>query len=220
MKFEKNEIDVVNHMQSKNPLSLLYQLVRITNPFLFISEIIKFRPKKRIYIISSEFTFIPVIGGINTFLRVILSELMQSKIHIDKNVEFVFIGIEVGNSFPMPQIQGVFYKFFPTENSQNHNSLEEYFKSFGKYSELAKDLQNFGKSSMNWIEKDSIPGDILVPTIVYELNKKSLENLNKKGVQIVHTVHSLVPLKIINNLKTTSLSGLSFKERIFFFLIY
>ena len=60
-----------------------------------------FRPKKRIYIISSELEFYPVIGGINTFLRVILSELLQTKILVDNNIEFVFLGIQVGRSSPI-----------------------------------------------------------------------------------------------------------------------
>ena len=213
--FKNSDINALNYLQKKNQQSLLYELIRITNPFLYNKSIMLFRPKKRIYIISSELEFYPVIGGINTFLRVILSELLQTKILVDNNIEFVFLGIQVGRSSPIiPQIKGVFFKFFPTDKSQQQNSLNNYFKSFKKYSHILEDLQKFGKKAIDWVEIDSIPGDILVSTIVYELNRQSLEDLNKKGVKIVHTVHSLVPLKIINNLKNISLSKLSIKERI------
>lgn len=213
--FKNNDIDAPNYLQKKNQQSLLYELKRITNPFLFNKSIMLFRPKKRIYIVSSELEFYPVIGGINTFLRVILSELSQTQILVDNNIEFVFLGIQVGTSSPIvPEIKGVFFKFFPTDKSKEQNSLNNYFKSFKKYSQILEDLQKFGKKAIDWVEIDSIPGDILVSTIVYELNRQSLEDLNKKGVKIVHTVHSLVPLKIINNLKKISLSRLSIKERI------
>ena len=213
--FKNSDIDALNYLQKKNQQSLLYELIRITNPFLYNKSIMLFRPKKRIYIISSELEFYPVIGGINTFLRVILSELSQTKILVDNNIEFVFLGIQVGSSSPIiPQIKGVIFKFFPTDKSKEQNSLNNYFKSFKKYSHILEDLQKFGKKAIDWVEIDSIPGDILVSTIVYELNRQSLEDLNKKGVKIVHTVHSLVPLKIINNLRKISLSRLSIKERI------
>lgn len=105
------------------------------------------RKKRRIYIISSELEFFPVIGGINTFLRVIISELKQSKIHLNKETVFVFIGIQTNStsdSKNIPNIEGVFFKFFPTKKSREYDSLNIYFKSFEKYSLIVQDLQIFG----------------------------------------------------------------------------
>ena len=222
LKKDKKCIDAIQFLQKKNSISLFYKLIRLTSPFIYNSSIIPFRTKRRIYIISSELEFIPVIGGINTFLRVILSELIQTKIHLEKSTEFVFIGIQMGkNDYPnLPHIEGIIFKFLSTNKSKNYNSLNNYFKSFRKYSEIFEELQIFGKSAMKWIEEDSNPGDICVSTIIYEFNRSSLEILNKKGIKIIHTVHSLVPIKIINNLKCISLTGLNIKERVFAFIFF
>ena len=218
----KKCIDAIHFLQKKNSISLFYKLIELTHPFIYNSSIIPFRTRKRIYIISSELEFIPVIGGINTFLRVILSELIQNKIHLEKRIEFVFIGIQIGKNCyqNLPHIEGIIFKFFPTNKSINYNSLDNYFKSFQKYSQIFEELQIFGKLAMKWIEEDSNPGDICVSTIIYEFNKNSLELLNKKGIKIIHTVHSLVPIKIINNLKYIFLTGLNIKERVAAFIFF
>ena len=85
---------------------------------------------------------------------------------------FIFFSkneIEFKKSSPknIPKINGITFKFFSTEKSKRCNSLINYFEFFGNYEELFKDLQNFGKSAMAWIEKDSIPGDIFISTIIY-----------------------------------------------------
>lgn len=216
----KGQKDVIKCLQKRNSLSLFYELIRLSNPFIYNSSLINLRKNRRIYIISSELEFIPVIGGINTFLRVIISELQQSKIHLNKNTEFIFVGIKTNSSTKIPEIKGISFKFFSTNNSMKFNSLNSYFKSFGKLSLIFDDLQKFGKEAIKWIEKDSIPGDICITTIVYELNKDSLISLNKKGVKLIHTVHSLVPLKIINNLKKANSSSLYLKEKIGSFLFF
>ena len=216
----KGQKDVIKYLQKRNSLSLFYELIRISNPFIYNSSLINLRKNRRIYIISSELEFIPVIGGINTFLRVIISELQQSKIHLDKNTEFIFIGIKTNSSKIIPEIKGISFKFFSTNNSIKFKSLNSYFKSFGKLSLILDDLQKFGKIAIEWIEKDSIPGDICITTIVYELNKDSLIALNRKGVKLIHTVHSLVPLKTINNFKKANSSSLYLKEKIGTFLIF
>ena len=223
LKNKSNRKDAIRSLQNRNSISLFYQLIRITNPFLYKSSIIPLRKKRRIYIISSELEFIPVIGGINTFLRVIISELKQSKIHLNKETEFVFIGIQTNSSSDsknIPNIEGVFFKFFPTKKSREYDSLNIYFKSFEKYSLIVQDLQIFGELATNWVEQDAIPGDICISTIIYELNKESLKMLNKKGIKLVHTVHSLVPLKIINNIKYPFSTNLYLKERIGTFLFF
>jgi len=223
LKAKNKRKDTIKSLQNRNSNSLLYQLIRITNPFLYKSSIIPLRKNRRIYIISSELEFFPVVGGINTFLRVIISELQQSKIHLSKETEFVFIGIQT-NSSPdpknIPKIEGVFFKFFPTKKSREYDSISIYFKSFKKYSLIAEDLQIFGKVATNWIEQDAIPGDICISTIIYELNKESLKMLIKKGMNLIHTVHSLVPLKIINNLKHPFSTNFYLKEKIGNFLFF
>ena len=205
--------DAIKYLQNRDSLSLYYELIRLTNPFIYSSSLLKLRKKKRIYIISSELEFIPVIGGINTFLRVIISELQCSSIHMNHNTEFIFIGIKTNSTVIMPNIKDVSFKFFSTNNSIKFNSLNDYFKSFGKLSLILDDLQIFGKLAIEFIEKDSMPGDICISTIIYELNKDSLIALNKKGIKLIHTVHSLVPLKIINNLKKSNITSLYFKEK-------
>ena len=220
LKNQKGQKDAIKYLQKRNSLSLFYELIRLSNPFIYNSSLINLRKNRRIYIISSELEFIPVIGGINTFLRVIISELQQSKIHLGKNTEFIFIGIKTNSSTIIPKIKDVSFKFFSTDNSMKFNSLNNYFKSFGKLSLIFNDLQKFGKEATEWIEKDSIPGDICITTIVYELNKDSLIALNKKGVKLIHTVHSLVPLKTINNLKKANSSSLYLKEKIGVFLLF
>ena len=217
----KNNKDAIQYLQKRNSQSLFYELSRITNPFLYNNSIIPFsnRRKRRIYILSSELEFFPVVGGINTFLRVIISQLQQSKIHISKETEFVFVGIKTKSSpKDIPDIEGIIFKFFNSEESKNFKSLNEYFKSFKKHNLHIEDLQNFGKKATEWIEKDSIPGDIFISTIIYELNRDSLIKLNKKGIKLIHTVHSLVPFKMINHLKKTSYSRLNWKEKICIFL--
>ena len=121
------------------------------------------------------------------------------------------------NSSPksIPKINGLTFKFFSTEKSKKCNSLNNYFEFFKDYGDLYKDLQSFGKSAMAWIEKESLPGDVFISTIVYEINEDSLKALNKKGLKIIHTVHSLVPLKIVYNL---FLERNTFKEKILLFL--
>ena len=215
---DSNKKDAIKYLQCENTKSLFYQLIKLTNPFLQKSSIIPLRNNdmKKIYVLSSELEFFPVIGGINTFLRVIISELGKTEIHIKENVEFIFIGLQTKSSPKnIPKINGITFKFFSTEKSKRCNSLINYFEFFGNYEELFKDLQNFGKSAMAWIEKDSIPGDIFISTIIYEINKDYLKALNKKGLKIIHTVHSLVPLKIIN---TLFIERNTFKEKVFLFL--
>ena len=215
---EPNKKDAIKYFKCKNSKSLFYQFIKLTNPFLENSSIFPLRnnQNKKIYILSSELEFFPVIGGINTFLRVIISGLQKSEIHIKENIEFIFLGLQT-NSSPksIPKINGITFKFFSTEKSKNCNSLNNYFEFFKDYGDLYKDLQNFGKSAMAWIEKDSLPGDVFISTIVYEINEDSLKALNKKGLKIIHTVHSLVPLKIVYNL---FLERNTFNEKILLFL--
>ncbi len=112
----------------------------------------------------------------------------------------------------VPKIKGLSFKFFQTENSKLATDLENYFKSFPKYSSTIKDLQSFGRSAMTWIGSDSIPGDIFVTTIVYECDEKLLKDLLLKGVKLVHTVHSLVPLKIMFNCRCIPFKRLNLKD--------
>ena len=208
--------DAIKILEPKNKISLYNELLRITCPYNYNSFIIPFeRHKTKIYIISSELEFYPIIGGINTFLRVIISELEQTKIHLDYNTEFIFCGIQCGKYSPKtPEIKGVKFKFFQTEKSKNSKNLSEYFKSFSKYSETMKDLQIFGEMSINYIKNNANYGDICISTIIYEFNIISIKNLIKRGIKLIHTVHSLTPLKIMNNLRSVSLNGLSLKEKI------
>ena len=77
-----------------------------------------------------------------------------------------------------------------------------------------KDLQIFGEMSINYIKNNANYGDICISTIIYEFNIISIKNLIKRGIKLIHTVHSLTPLKIMNNLRSVSLNGLSLKEKI------
>jgi hypothetical protein len=209
----KDNLNAVQNLQPIDSSSHFYELMRITGPFIDSLSNNILRKHRRIYFISSELAFSPVIGGINTFLRVIISELKKNSIHLDNNIEFVFCGIQCGDKEPsVPKIKGLSFKFFQTENSKLATDLENYFKSFPKYSSTIKDLQSFGRSAMTWIGSDSIPGDIFVTIIVYECDEKLLKELLLKGLKLVHTVHSLVPLKIMFNCRCIPFKRLNLKD--------
>ena len=216
---QKNDINYSKQELQKS-FSLKNEILRITGPFTNNVSSISFSNKRKIYIISSELEFFPIIGGINTFLRTILTGLEESKIHIEQNIEFIFCGIKCGGKEPkVKEIKGVRYKFFETPQSKTSENLAKYFLSFNKHNETMKDLQIYGNDAISWIIKDSSVGDICISTIIYELNKQSLKNLNLKGIKLIHTVHSLVPLKILNNLRCNSLEKLDIKDQIISFFI-
>ena len=60
-----------------------------------------------------------------------------------------------------------------------------------------KDLQIFGEMSINYIKNNSNYGDICISTIIYEFNIISIKNLIKRGIKLIHTVHTLTPLKLL-----------------------
>jgi beta-1,4-N-acetylglucosaminyltransferase len=92
----KDNLNAVQNLQPIDSSSHFYELMRITGPFIDSLPNNIQRKHRRIYFISSELAFSPVIGGINTFLRVIISELKKNSIHLDNNIEFVFCGIQCG----------------------------------------------------------------------------------------------------------------------------
>lgn len=192
-------------------------------PYEFLENIIKSNShitsknrRKKIYFICSELEFYPVVGGINTFIRVIISSFQESIAYQNQNVELIFCGIKCGQEAfkDCPFIPGISFKFFSTSGSRQVTDLSSYFKSFLKFSNLISDLQEFGQKCTNWILSDCEAGDVCVSTIVYELNIEMIKNLLKGGLKMVHTVHSLVARKAISTFRVAPFEKFNLLDKI------